>query len=288
MKILVNLIYYEQGKPNYLDQIIKEYNSYPYEVDIFIHSNINNIRNINYSNYNNGKIVIKKYNLFWRYLIFKNKGYYLTWAPRNFIKANIDKYDVFIQTDDDILIPVNAFNYWLEEKDHLFARQIIPGFILLEVDEDGNEFAMGYNKQELDQFIQIENNEYLVNNNHRYMASWIYDKSMMEYWIDSGYFDIRKITKVEDLKSNILDLLNIKSLKFRYLLYNWRNNSGNGIRENSAYGMNSPNINLIKQVVFKLENKKFCQQNKIYHLDVHYSKEDHEIGQTKLNDIYNN
>ena len=49
--------------------------------------------------------------------------------------------------------------------------------------------------------------------------------------------------------------------------------------ENSAYGMNSKDTGLIKDVLFKIESNKFSNSNKIYHLDAHYSEEDHPIGQ---------
>ena len=111
------------------------------------------------------------------------------------------------------------------------------------------------------------------------------DQKMMNYWIESGYFDIKQITKKEDLKSKILDILKINNLKIRYLFYNIRNIHGHGIRENSAYGMNSKDTGLIKDVLFKIENNKFSHSNKIYHLDAHYSKEDHPIGQTNILDI---
>ena len=71
------------------------------------------------------------------------------------------------------------------------------------------------------------------------MACWIYDRKMMNYWVESGFYDIKQITKKEDLKSQILDILKINNLKIRYLFYNRRNIHGHGIRENSAYGMNS-------------------------------------------------
>lgn len=285
MKVLVNIIYFNTNKENFLEKLINEYDSYQSTVDIFIHSNKKYINNLKDIKYTNGNIVVKKYNLFFRYLLYRNKGYYLTWAPRKFIKKNIKKYDIFIQTDDDILIPKESFEYWLNEKDKLFSKNYVPGFMLLEKDNEGNEFALGYEKQKIEKIIKIGDDSYYVNDNHRYMACWIYDRKMMNYWVESGFYDIKQITKKEDLKSQILDILKINNLKIRYLFYNRRNIHGHGIRENSAYGMNSKDTGLIKDVLFKIENNKFSNSNKIYHLDAHYSEEDHPIGQTNILDI---
>jgi len=86
MKVLVNIIYFNNNKENFLEKLINEYESYQSTVDIFIHSNKKYINNLKDIKYTNGHIVVKKYNLFFRYLLYRNKGYYLTWAPRKFIK----------------------------------------------------------------------------------------------------------------------------------------------------------------------------------------------------------
>ena len=104
-------------------------------------------------------------------------------------------------------------------------------------------------------------------------------------YIKQKQYIYKVVIKKEDLKSKILDILKINNLKIRYLFYNRRNIHGHGIRENSAYGMNSKDTGLIKDVLFKIENNKFSNSNKIYHLDAHYSKEDHPIGQTNILDI---
>lgn len=285
MKVMVNIIYYFNDQKTYLNQLIKEYSEYPYTVDIFIHSNKNNLKDIDKDSYNNGQIVIKKYNLFLRYFLFRNKGYYLTWAPRKFIKKNMENYEYFIFSDDDILIPKEAFKHWIRKKDELFKKKQIPGFILLEKDESGTEYALGYDQKKFLNKIQVGNSEYYINDNHKYMACWIYDKNMMNYWIDSGYYDIKKTINPKDLKSDFLDKIKIKNLGLRYLFYDYRNKQGHGIRENSTYGMNSPNLNLINQTLLKICENKISDDCKIYHLDNHYSKGEHPIGNTKLMEL---
>ena len=52
----------------------------------------------------NGTLKIVKHNLN-KYILFKEKNYYLTWASSKIIKKQRDKYDFFIYQEDDILIP---------------------------------------------------------------------------------------------------------------------------------------------------------------------------------------
>ena len=282
---MVNIVYFSNKQKSFLNQLIKEYNNYPANVDVFIHSNKKILKDLNKNLYKNGSIFVKKYNLFLRYLIFLNKGYYLTWAPRRFIKKNIKNYDIFIFSDDDILIPKAAFKYWISVKDQLFEKKHIPGFILLEKDDDGIEYALGYDQKKFVKKIKVGDSEFYVNENHKYMACWIYDKAMMNYWINSGYYDIRKTINQKDLKSDFLDKLKIKNLGLRYLLYDFRNKKGHGIRENSTYGMNSPNLNLFNETLLLIYKNKISDDNKIYHLDNHYSQGTHPIGNTRLKDL---
>ena len=124
---MVNIVYYQQNKKSYLKDLIEEYNSYPINVDIFIHSNKYKISELEQINYTNGNIKIIKYFLNIKYLLYSNRGYYLTWAPRNFIKKQLKNYEIFIFSEDDILIPKSAFNYWLKYKDRLFSEKCLPG-----------------------------------------------------------------------------------------------------------------------------------------------------------------
>ena len=78
------------------------------------------------------------------------------------------------------------------------------------------------------------------------MACWIYDQKMMKKWIKSGYFDIKKIYTSKELTSEILDVLRIKNLHIRHLLYNFKNKKGFGVRENSAFGMNKESLPFFK------------------------------------------
>ena len=63
MKIAVHIaFYYRIERLQYLNKIIKEYNSYSNDVDLFIHTN-KNINSDNFPPYNNGRIKVLKHNL---------------------------------------------------------------------------------------------------------------------------------------------------------------------------------------------------------------------------------
>ena len=108
---------------------------------------------------------------------------------------------------------------------------------------------------------------------------------MMNYWIESGKFNIKTTVNKKDLKSDFLDSLNINNLALRYKFYDFRNKKGYGIRENSAYGMISPNLNLIKDVLLKIEDNELSDEIKIYHLGNHYSNENHPSALVRLKQI---
>tara|TARA_A100001015_G_scaffold301864_1_gene389328 strand:+ start:219 stop:1091 length:873 start_codon:yes stop_codon:yes gene_type:complete len=287
MKILLNIVHFQNKKSHFLNELIKEYNSFDLSVDIFIHTNKKSIKNLHLDFYNNGNITIKRHYLFLKFLFYRNKNYYLTWTPRKLIKKNIEKYDIFIYSEDDILIPKKAFEYWLDTKDKLYSLGYLPGFILIEHNRNNEEIAVGFKDKKLRKIIKVNDKHYLVNDNNRYMASWIYDKNMIKDWIDTGFFDIRKVTTKKAMRSNFLDKLKINNLTVRYLLYNLKNKKGFGIRENSAFGMNSLSLNIINDLLFKLENSLLSDDNKIYHLPNSYSDTNHPdgIGTIKLNDV---
>lgn len=287
MKILLNIVHFQSKKSHFLNDLLNEYNNFDFKVDIFIHTNKKSIKNLNLDFYNNGKVKIKRHYLIPKFLLYRNKNYYLTWTPRKLIKKNIEKYDIFIYSEDDILIPKKAFKYWVDTKDELYSLGYLPGFVRIEFNKNNEEIAVDFKNKKLIQKIQINDKRYLINDNNRYMASWIYDKNMINDWIDSGFFDIRKITTKKNMKSNLLDKFKINNLTIRYLVYNLKNKNGFGIRENSAFGMNSLSVNIINGLLFKLEDKLFSDDNKIYHLPNSYSDTNHPdgIGTIKLNDV---
>lgn len=286
MKILLNIVHYQPTSKQYLNELIDEYNKYPYELDIYIHTNKKTIKNFVPERFVNGSISVKKHNIVIKYLLFKNRNYYLTWTPRKLIKQNIKHYDIFIYSEDDILIPRKALDYWLERKNELFDLKYLPGFMLIEKNLQNEEIAVNFENRRLLHQLEIAGNKYLINDNNRYMACWVYDKKMMETWIDSSFFNIRAITTHKAMNSQILDKLKIQNIYIRYWLYNLKNKNGYGVRENSAFGMHARVVPIVKEVLLPINNKQLDNRAKIYHLANSYADSNHpDIGKAKLKNI---
>ena len=47
MKVMVNIVYFSNKQKSFLNQLIKEYNNYPANVDVFIHSNKKILKDLN-------------------------------------------------------------------------------------------------------------------------------------------------------------------------------------------------------------------------------------------------
>ena len=285
-KVHVSISHFQNKKKHYLNEIINEFNKYKFQVDISIHTNKSTINNFNKEKYQNGKIKIIREFVFFRYLLFKNKNYYLTWTSRKRIKKSINNYDIFIYIEDDILIPVDTFDYWYKLKDDLYSNGYSQGFVRLETDKHGNEIAVDFYKKKLTNVINVQDKEFYVNDNNRYMACWIYDQKMMKKWIKSGYFDIKKIYTNKELRSETLDVLRIKNLHIRHLLYNFKNKKGFGIRENSAFGMHKESLPFFKEILIPKFETGIDKKAKIFHISNTYHDSGHDIiGVVNLNEI---
>ena len=73
------------------------------------------------------------------YIHYSGRYYYLTWQPRKLLKKQLQDYDIFIYSEDDILIPERAFNYWLRNKNSLIKNDANVGFLRVE-SKDGEDF----------------------------------------------------------------------------------------------------------------------------------------------------
>ena len=174
MKIVYNIVfYYSEDRIVYLLKIINEIKKYKYKTDIFIHTNkkflINNL--IKYDN----KLKVVVHNL------SNINPFKLTWITKTYMRKFIDNYDIFIYSEDDILIYNDSFNYWLNYKDICFQNKYNLGFLRIEYLNNKNiyltDISSSFDKPE---FIYINNIKFLVNHKNPYYACWIYDKDIMK------------------------------------------------------------------------------------------------------------
>jgi len=186
--------FYVEDRLKYLNKIIEETNNYKYTTDIFIHTNLK-ISNDKFLEYNNGSLNIIFHD------ISGIHPFYLPSLTRKLLKEQSNQYDIFIYVEDDILIPRQAICYWLENKDKVIKNNYNLGFLRIEIDSKGDEYTtdichssdmvnLGY----LTKKIDIELDQYIVNNINPYCGFWIYDKQEFNNFINSNYYDINNVS----------------------------------------------------------------------------------------------
>jgi len=271
----------------YLKKIIEEYNDYPIVVDIFIHTNkLFDLKHINYSPYQNGKVSIIRHNLF-KYSIFKGKNYYLTWACRKLLSLQRNQYDFFMYQEDDIFIPKNTFIYWLNNKDECLENNSNLGFLRIEIKND-EEYISDLTER-LTKEKYINGNKYIINDVNPYCAFWIYDKKEFNRWVDSGLYDLKKIHGHEALVSRKLERLGLNKFpSLRYFVYSHKNKRPDSAMEASAIGINGLKINWYTNTLILFRDGYLDEDCKVFHLSNHYANEyDTLMGTIKFKNILN-
>lgn len=239
MKIAFHIsFYYIPERFNFMNKMIKEINNYHYETDIYIHTNVS-FPVYQLSPYKNGRIHIIVHDL------TNENPFFLTWKCRTEIEKQKEDYDIFIYTEDDILIPKNTIKYWEKFSPLLSKIGYNLGFIRIEVDSRDDEIATDLHVMyKLNKLLKINGSKYLLNDINTYCAMWIYNKRDMNNFINSKYWDIN----------------NIPEYGRKY-----------AIREASAIGLHGKNNDTYKGTVIPLNTEnKLLNECKIYHLPNNY------------------
>jgi hypothetical protein len=225
--------FYIKERLEYLNKIIQNMNLYTHECDIYIHTNISNLE-LNDINYKNGSLSIIYHDL------TNMNPFYLTWKPRDTLKYQIDQYDIFMYIEDDILVPLEAIEYWLKYKDQVLINKCNLGFFRIEVDNKGDEYCTDQHFQPYLTKTSIINNEtYIINDINPYCGFWIYDRNEFIKFVNSPCYNINNIR-------------------------------GYGIRESSAIGLHGLETPWYNHTLIPLINKSLIPQCKVYHLPNNY------------------
>lgn len=123
-KILVVIASYGSKNDSYLYRVINEYKSLNHQCDIVVLSNIQKRFGENI------EVVVR--------LPLKNP-HSLPFGYQKVFKDKIDSYDLFIYTEDDVLITEKNINSFLEFS-KILPENEIPGFIRFEVDPNGKKY----------------------------------------------------------------------------------------------------------------------------------------------------
>ena len=129
MKLLACIAFhYKRERIHYLKQVIDNLISYQKKgvsVNIVIHSN--EAFDIQRDNI---EIIIND---------TLSHPFHLTWLHREYIKNNIDNYDVFMYLEDDMLVPYEAFENYLVNFALLWPNNV-PSFVRIE-QKDGIDYV---------------------------------------------------------------------------------------------------------------------------------------------------
>ena len=255
MRITYNIVFFfNTDRIIYLLKIINEIKKYKYKTDIFIHTNkifqINNM--INYDN----KLEMIHHDLS---NINPKK---LTWLAKTYMKNFIDNYDIFIYSEDDMLIYNEAFNYWLNYKDICFQNKYNIGFLRIEYLDSKKIYLTDISSNfDKPKFKTLQNIKFLVNNKNPYYACWIYDKNIMKKYIQSVFYNQQKL----NLEKRVYD-----------------------IRASQGIGYHAKNMDYFKETLIPLNGINQINNNcYIHHLPNNYINKDSKYGKLLIKDLFN-
>jgi len=123
MKILVTIANYGMKNVEYAKQLIQEYRSMPFDVDIFVLSEAP-------KNYGPDVTVLVG--------LPSKDPWSLPFAHKQLFAKNVDKYDLFIHTEDDTLIRQENIIAFLKATEAIDDK-FIPGFIRYELYPNGKK-----------------------------------------------------------------------------------------------------------------------------------------------------
>ncbi len=243
INLLVHItFYYHVDREKYLLKVLENFNDYQLnQIHIVIDTNIREktekILEKN-TNTNNHTIEIHAHeNL--------DHPYNLTWSHREDMLKQIENYDIFLYLEDDILIPWENFQYWLEENQAIVEYGYLRGFLRVENSEDNTLYSVDFTEITIDpEIIEIAGKNYFQPQ-YPYHACWLYDRQQMRQfinlpaWQDGNYqlWGIREraaagmIWSAVDGKNHriVLPLLSNSTIEPRALNYHLSNNYYNNL-----------------------------------------------------------
>ena len=237
MRICKHIVYYycerTEKRISYLNQIIQEVNTYPFETDIFIHTNLDGLLSGEKFEENiNGNVQIVYHDL------LEIHPWYLTWKYRPLMESQKEMYDVFIYLEDDILIPKEAIQYWFRYKDRVMKDNYNLAFFRIETGPDKNQYLTDI-IEPMSQVIHLDNHKYMCNQTNPYCGFWIYDQKEFKRFTESKFWDIRNI-------------------------------KGYSVRASSAIGLHGTQTPWYKTTIVPVVHGKIHPGSKVYHIPNNY------------------
>ena len=205
--------FYKEERLSYINRMIQETNIYPFDTDIFIHTNKPIPQSLLHKSKGQTHIIVHD--------LTGIDPFKLTWLPRTLMKTQLDAYDVFLYVEDDILIPKDAIEYWLTNKDLTLSVNCNLGFLRVEIDQLGDLMSADLHTEDcyprqLTKIAQIHSRPFIVNDVNTYTAFWIYDKSEFKRFVSSQYYNINSIKGHGIREASAIGLHNIRDPDFKW------------------------------------------------------------------------
>lgn len=202
--------FYRFERIKFLKKVIEETDKYPYKTDIFIHTNDFkfDLKILNCI-YNNGSI-----NFIYHDLSGKDP-FLLSHKCRDLLKEQKDNYDIFMYSEDDILVTKENIEYWFKYYFDISEKQSNLGF--LRVENYKNEDYVCDLICELYKVRSVGNFRCVINHLVPYCAFWIYDKKMFNYWISNAdWYNPAKIPRYGVREKSAIGMCGIVPSIFRF------------------------------------------------------------------------
>ncbi len=130
-RMLVVIVNYGSRQVNYLRRIIQEYSNFnKYEVKVILIST-ERVNGLKYKN-----LEIKQE------IFDASLGYWLAHKHRKFIADNKDRFDIFIYSENDMLITGKNIDVFVKHSKNLAKTNLVPGFIRYETNKGKDKYLI--------------------------------------------------------------------------------------------------------------------------------------------------
>lgn len=237
MKIAKHVtFFYMPDRVQYINAIIQAADSYGHDVDVYIHTNVDN-GTFALPDAQHARLRVISHDL------SHEHPYRLTWKCRDLMHEQVSSkaYDAFMYVEDDIMVPKLALDYWLAHK-HIASESYNIGFFRIEYTVQNQEVLTDIiGKLPMDT-VHIGSRPYVINRLNPYCGFWIYDQETMLKWTGSPLWHPQHI-------------------------------HGYGVREQSAIGLHGSNTQWFTATVLPLtaDQRSIESDCKVYHLPNNYA-----------------
>lgn len=174
MKILVAIANYGSGSRQYVDQVLDTYRQMSHDVDLVILSNIPK---------DMGEDVEVKVGL------PSKNPWSLPFGHKQLFADRIEQYDLFIYSEDDILVSEHAIDSFVQASGDMKPDEI-TGFMRVEYDAEGQvSYDMVHSFYRWDpRTVRERNGEVYAWLSNEHAAAYILTRDQLQHCIDSGGF----------------------------------------------------------------------------------------------------